>query len=157
MAEKLRVSLKSATVQPLEATMPVPAIVQGGSSIYVSDIPEQNGKDAFSTGGAFNLQQEINKKANIEDIPTIPNIPTKTSELENDKEFATKTEVDEAIRDNTPDLTPYVTGETLNATLEDYAKSSDIPSVEGLASEDYVNGIVGDINRVLDQINGEVI
>jgi hypothetical protein len=79
--------------------MPVPAIVQGGSSIYVSDIPEKNGRDAFSTGGAYLLQSQIDNKANKEDIP----------------------------------------------------------SVEGLASESYVNGIVGEINEVLDQINGEVI
>ena len=167
MAEKIRVSLGGASAEPLnvklnsvvsggKVTMPLPTIVQS-HKVEISDTPTEGGTSAFSTGGAFNLQQEINKKANKEDIPTIPNIPTKTSELENDKGFVTKTEVDEAIRDNTPDLTPYVTDETLNATLEDYAKSTDIPSVEGLASESYVNGIVGDINRVLDQINGEVI
>lgn len=167
MAEKIRVSLGGASAEPLnvklnsavsggKVTMPLPTIVQS-HKVEISDTPTEGGTSAFSTGGAFNLQQEINKKANKEDIPAIPNIPTKTSELENDKGFATKTEVDEAIRDNTPDLTPYVTDETLNATLEDYAKSTDIPSVEGLASESYVNGIVGDINRVLDQINGEVI
>jgi hypothetical protein len=167
MAEKIRVSLGGASAEPLnvklnsavssgKVTMPLPTIVQS-HKVEISDTPTEGGTSAFSTGGAFNLQEQINKKANKEDIPTIPNIPTKLSELENDKEFATKTEVDEAIRDNTPDLTPYVTDETLNATLEDYAKSTDIPSVEGLASESYVNGIVGDINRVLDQINGEVI
>lgn len=157
MAEKLRVRLKSATVQPLEATMPVPAIVQGGSSINVSNIPKENGRDAFSTGGAWELQQQINEKANVEDIPVIPDVPTKLSELENDKEFATKTEVDEAIRDKAPDLTPYVTGEVLDDTLKGYAKSTDIPSVEGFVTEDYVNGIIGDINSILDEINGEVI
>lgn len=167
MAEKIRVSLGGASAEPLnmklnsavsggKVTMPLPIVVQQ-EKVNISDAPEQGGKDAFSTGGAFNLQQEINKKANKEDIPTIPTVPTKLSELENDKGFASKTEVDEAIRDNTPDLTPYVTDETLNATLEDYAKSTDIPSIEGLASESYVNGIVGDINQVLDMINGEVI
>ena len=159
MAEKLRVRLKSTTVQPLEATMPVPAIVQGGSSIYVSDTPKQNGKDAFSTGGAWNLQQQINKKANVEDIPVIPDVPTKLSELENDKEFVSATELDERgfLTDEDIQGKGFVTGTALANTLLDYAKTKDIPSVEGLASENYVNGIVGDINRVLDQINGEVI
>lgn len=167
MAEKIRVSLGGASAEPLnvrlnsavsggKVTMPLPTIVQS-HKVEISDTPTEGGTSAFSTGGAFNLQEQINKKANKEDIPAIPDVPTKLSELENDKGFVTKTEVDEAIRDNTPDLTPYVTDETLNATLEDYAKSTDIPSVEGLASESYVNGIVGDINRVLDQINGEVI
>lgn len=132
MAEKLRVRLKSATVQPLEATMPVPAIVQGGSSIYVSDIPKKDGRDAFSTGGAYNLQQQINSKANKEDIPTIPNIPTKLSELENDSNF--------------------INEEQLND--KGYLTNKDI---KGLATEQYINNLVGDINRVLDQINGEVI
>ena len=132
MAEKLRVRLKSATVQPLEATMPVPAIVQGGSSIYVSDIPEKNGRDAFSTGGAYLLQSQIDKKANKEEIPTIPNIPTKTSELENDSNF-----IDEEI---------------LNG--KGYLTNKDI---EGLATEQYINDLVGGINSVLDEINGEVV
>lgn len=35
MAEKLRVRLKSATVQPLEATMPVPALVINGIKMLV--------------------------------------------------------------------------------------------------------------------------
>lgn len=153
--EQLEVQLNN-VVSGGEVTMPLSIVVQQ-ERINISDTPERGGKDAFSTGGAFNLQQAINDKASKDDIPTIPTVPTKLSELENDKEFATKTEVNEAIRKNIPDLRPYVTGEILNATLEDYAKSTDIPSVEGLASENYVNGIVGNINEVLDQINGKII
>jgi hypothetical protein len=139
--------------------MPVPAIVQGGSSIYVSDIPEKNGRDAFSTGGAYLLQSQIDNKANKEDIPTIPNIPTKLSELENDSEFVSEENLNKRgfLTDEDIRKKDFVTGTALANTLLDYAKTKDIPSVEGLASENYVNGIVGDINRVLDQINGEVI
>jgi hypothetical protein len=162
MAEKIRVRLKSATVQPLETTMPVPAIVQGGSSINVSDIPKKDGRDAFSTGGAYLLQSQIDKKANKDDIPTIPDIPTvptKVSELENDSEFVSEENLNKRgfLTDEDIRKKDFVTGTALANTLLDYAKTKDIPSVEGLASENYVNGIVGDINRVLDQINGEVI
>lgn len=237
MAEKLRVRLKSADAQPLSATIPVPAVVQGGggSNIYVSDTPKKNGRDAFSTGGAYNLQQQINGKANIDDIPEmpeIPTVPTKLSELENDSGFVSATElegmnliseesldgkgfvtaeqvntalnetttafgqilnkefvsntkleqkgyltsndVDNAIKqkgfvtetalNNKGFLTDediqgknFVTGTALTNTLLNYAKTKDIPSVNGLASESYVNSIVGNINQVLDMINGEVV
>lgn len=122
MAEKIRVSLGGASAEPLKAklnsavsggkvTMPLPIVVQQ-DKVNISDTPTEGGTSAFSTGGAFNLQEQINKKANKEDIPTIPNIPTKLSELKNDKGFAT---------------------------------------------EQYINNLVGGINSVLDEINGEVI
>ena len=169
MTEKIRVSLGGASAEPLnvklnsavsggKVTMPLPTIVQS-NKVEISDTPKENGRDAFSTGGAYNLQQQINKKANKEDIPTIPTVPTKLSELENDKEFVSATELDERgfLTDEDIQGKGFVTGTALANTLLNYAKTEDIPSVEGLASESYVNGIVGDINRVLDQINGEVI
>lgn len=170
MAEKIKVSLNSplstsplnaklnSTVSGGKVTMPLPTIVQS-HKVEISDTPTEGGTSAFSTGGAFNLQEEINKKANKEDIPTIPNIPTKLSELENDKEFVSATELDERrfLTDEDIQGKGFVTETALANTLLNYAKSIDIPSVEGLASENYVNGIVGDINRVLDEINGEVI
>lgn len=150
MAEKLRVRLKSTTAQPLSATIPVPAIVQGGANIHVSDTPKVNGRDAFSTGGAYILQQQINGKANIEDIPAmpeIPTVPTKLSELENDCGFVSAEDVDNAINQK-----GFVTETDLNN--KGFLTDEDI---EGLATEQYVTGIVGDINQVLDMINGEVI
>ena len=164
MAEKIRVSLGGASAEPLsmklnsavsggKVTMPLPIVVQQ-EKVNISDAPEQGGKDAFSTGGAFNLQQEINKKANKEDIPTIPNIPTKLSELENDKEFVSTTELDERgfLTDEDIQEKGFITETALNN--KGFLKEQDI---EGLATEQYVNGIVGDINQVLDIINGEVV
>lgn len=168
MAEKLRVRLKSVDAQSLSATIPVPAIVQGGANIHVSDSPKENGKDAFSTGGAYVLQQEINRKANIEDIPTIPDIPTvptKVSELENDSGFVSASELEEKhfISEESLNNKGFVTEENIQekgfiteATLDNkgFLKEQDI---KGLATEEYVNGIVGEINQVLDMINGEVV
>ena len=41
--------------------------------------------------------------------------------------------------------------------LSGYALKTDIPSVEGLATEKYVDDAIGNINTLLDDINGEVI
>lgn len=137
MAEKIKVSLNSPlSTSPLsvklnsvvsggKVTMPLPTIVQS-HKVEISDTPIEGGTSAFSTGGAFNLQQQINKKANIEDIPT------KTSELENDSNF-----IDEEILND-----------------KGYLTNKDI---EGLATEQYIKDLVGGINSVLDEINGEVI
>lgn len=155
MAEKIRVKLAWTKAEPLnvtlnsvvsggKVTMPLPTIVQS-HKVEISDTPTEGGTSAFSTGGAFNLQEQINKKANKEDIPTIPKMPTKLSELENDKEFATKKEVTEAISKNAPDLTPYVSTKVLETTLNEYA------------TKEHIKNIVGGINSVLDEINGEVI
>ena len=142
MAEKIRVSLGGASAEPLnvklnsavsggKVTMPLPTIVQS-HKVEISDTPTEGGTSAFSTGGAFNLQEQINKKANKEDIPTIPKMPTKLSELVNDSNF-----IDE---------------ERLNA--KGYLTNKDI---EGLATEQFVTDLVGGINSVLDEINGEII
>ena len=205
--DTLEVELASTTVDVLDVTIPVPAIVQGGSNIRVQDIPKENGRDAFSTGGAYNLQQQINGKANIEDIPEVPEIPTvptKLSELENDSKFVTGPLVEESLQglsdnimetvvtefvskvelegmnfisEESLDNRGFVTEEQTGAAFEEltteiltlltdefvtkyqleqegYLTSDDI---EGLATKQYVNGIVGDINQVLDAINGEVI
>lgn len=142
MAEKIRVSLGGASAEPLnvklnstvsggKVTMPLPTIVQS-HKVEISDTPTEGGTSAFSTGGAFNLQEQINKKANKEDIPTIPNIPTKTSELVNDSNFINEVQ--------------------LNG--KGYLTNKDI---EGLATEQFVTDLVGSINSVLDEINGEII
>lgn len=140
MAEKIKVSLNSplsssplsvklnSVVSGGKVTMPLPTIVHS-HKVEISDTPTEGGTSAFSTGGAFNLQEQINKKANIEDIPKIP---TKTSELENDSNF--------------------INEERLNG--KGYITNKDI---EGLATEQYIKDLVGGINSVLDEINGEVI
>ena len=158
MAEKIRVSLGGASAEPLnvklnsvvsggKVTMPLPTIVQS-HKVEISDTPTDGGTSAFSTGGAYVLQQEINKKANKEDIPT------KLSELENDKEFVSATELEgmNLISEESLDGKGFVTETALNN--KGFLTDEDI---EGLVTAQYVNGIVGDINQVLDIINGEVI
>ena len=68
--------------------------------------------------------------------------------------YATKAELNKAIKDIPEvDLTPYATKAELNKAIADipevdltpYAKKSDIPSIGGLATEDYVDEKVGAI------------
>ena len=186
MAEKLRVRLSGTSAQPLSATIPVPAVEQGGANIHVSDTPKENGRDAFSTGGAYNLQQQINEKADKKDIPEmpeIPTVPTKLSELENDSGFVTAEQVNTALNETTTAFGQILNTEFVsNTQLEQkgYLTSNDVDNainqkefvtetalnnmgfltnedIEGLATKQYVNGIVGEINQVLDIINGEVV
>ena len=46
-------------------------------------------------------------------------------------------------------MTPYLKKSTAERT---YAKITDIPDISGLASEAYVNGLVGDIEKKLGGI-----
>ena len=64
------------------------------------------------------IKEELNKKANKTDIPTVP---TKLSDLENDSKF-------------------------ISVIPEEYAKKTDIPSIEGLATENYVDTTISNIN-----------
>ena len=96
-------------------------------------------------------------------------IPSKTSDLENDSGFLTSIPSE------------YVTEEEMNTALSTKANKSDIPSLEGYATETFVTNKIaeaslngnfdptnyytkteidnklGNINTILDTINGEVI
>lgn len=48
-------------------------------------------------------------------------------------------------------------GGQIAKTTDIPTKTSELTNDSGFATETYVNGIVGDINSVLDTINGEVI
>lgn len=176
--DALEVELAGTTVDVLDVTIPVPAIVQGGSNIRVQDTPKENGRDAFSTGGAYVLQQEIEKLANID-------IPTKLSDLENDshfiseddlisKNFVTESLVGEVLQELSDSILTtvvtefvssvqleqkgYLTRDEVNNVInqKDFVTETEL-SNKGLATEKFVEDIVGEINEVLDQINGEVI
>lgn len=69
-------------------------------------------------------------------------IPSNVSELNNDAGYLTEHQ----------SLDGYVTEDTLNAALEDV----DV-DLTGYATESYVDNTIGDINTVLDVINGEII
>ena len=69
-------------------------------------------------------------------------IPSNVSELNNDAGYLTEHQ----------SLDGYVTEDILNAALEDV----DV-DLTGYATEKYVDKLIGDINTVLDVINGEII
>ena len=77
-------------------------------------------------------------------IIDLQTIPSKTSELTNDSGFITSNAIS-----GKEDSTNKVTSLSSSSTDVEY------PSAKAVA--DYVSGIVGDINTILDEINGEVI
>lgn len=66
------------------------------------------------------LRNEISNKANKTEIPVVP---TKTSELENDSGFLTE-----------------------HQDLSEFAKKTEIPSIDGLATEEYVDNAIANID-----------
>lgn len=86
----------------------------------------------------------------VNDIPPASNIPTKTSELENDSGFITV--------DDIPDRTetdPTVPAWAKQPTKPEYEygeikNTPNIPSVEGLASESYVDGKATELNAAIE-------
>ena len=74
------------------------------------------------------------------------------------EECATKEWVGDEIKNaigEGVDLTGYATEDFV--TSQNYATKSEIPNLEGYATEAYVSGLIGNIDSVLDQINGEVV
>ena len=78
------------------------------------------------------------------EIPTIPDHTV----------YALKTEIP-----TVPNLTDYALKSEIPLIPDHsiYALKTEIPLVSGLASETYVDDLIGDINTILDSINGEVI
>ena len=105
----------------------------------------------------YATRKELNEAILGIEIPDVSNFSTR-EELENAiksivfpevdlSNYPTKDEVVNAINAiPKPDLTPYATKDEVNnainsipkVDLSDYAKKTDLPSLEGLASEDYV-------------------
>lgn len=73
-------------------------------------------------------------KKYVDDVKASIVVPTKTSELTNDSNYLTSIP-DEYITETELLSKGYLTE---HQSLDGYAKTSDIPSVEGLATEDYV-------------------
>lgn len=76
--------------------------------------------DGLSNYDDTELKEALNNKA---DKTEIPNVPTKTSELENDSGFLTE-----------------------HQDLSEYAKKDEIPSIDGLATEEYVDNAIANID-----------
>lgn len=90
-----------------------------GDSYYVL----KNKIAEVATSGSYN---------DLVDTPTIPEVPTKTSDLTNDSDFVTSVDLaDYALKTYIPDRTSNLTNDSGFITisdLSDYAKSSEIPT-----------------------------
>ena len=92
----------------------------------------------------------INKKAN--------NIPTKTSQLENDNDYATITQVNQAIDNAQLGGGGSDINDTTASATTTYSSNKIENIKENLSSQIKVIGQqLGDIGTLLDEINGEVI
>ena len=96
-----------------------------------------------SSGGSVDLsgyatKDELNSKANTSDIPT------NTSELNNDSGFLTSIPSE------------YVTETEMNEAIANISSGGDV-DLTRYATTIYVDNKIGDINSILDNINGEVI
>lgn len=67
-------------------------------------------------------------------------IPTKTSQLENDSKFANEDYVNNKIQES-----GFIT-----EIPEEYAKKTDIPSIDGLATEEYVDTAIQNALEVVE-------
>jgi hypothetical protein len=99
-------------------------------------------------------------KANTTDIKT------KTSQLENDSEFVTQTDVEAMLSSAGVGAVQTVNGKygnvELNAADVGAVTADEVTTTVNTALENYytkteVDGILGDIASILDEINGEII
>jgi len=86
-------------------------------------------------------------------ISGTPTIPSKTSDLNNDSGYITK---------SVNNLENYTTTTNLNTALGNKLDSSKVVNATSTTAGEtydvrYINSIIGDINTALDTINGEVI
>ena len=104
-------------------------------SNYLTSIPEEYiTNEELNNKGYLTEHQDISNKANKSDIPT------KTSQLTNDNGFITTIPSE------------YITESELNTGLSTKANKSDIPSLEGLATETYVQNKIAEA-----QLSGEEV
>lgn len=135
-----------------------------------SDIPDVS-KFITEIPAEYVTETELNKKQLVSEAYLGSYVSGRLSN------YAHKTDIPDVSGFIKEIPTEYITDTELNSkgyltehqSLEGYAKTSDIPDVsgfalkselpntEGLATEQYVNTLVGDIGTLLDDINGEVI
>lgn len=116
----------------------------GGTSDYtaLTNKPKINnitlsGNKSLSDLGITNFDGNYNSLTNK------PTIPSKTSDLTNDSNFVTNSYHDSAKQDVISDLSTIRSGASLGATAlqsvpDTYAKKTDIPSLNGYATESWV-------------------
>lgn len=153
--------------------------IQGGSGGGISDAPSDGKKYVRSNGNwveettidtsSFATKEELNGKISKEEanqayqpkgdyLTAVPDEYVTETEL-NDKGYATTTQLSDAVADK---LTKTQADEYYQAT-GDYALKSEIPDVSGFITSSQADGKyatleqIGNIDAILDSINGEVI
>lgn len=115
----------------LEAQLQLPVIAVGGdgvdSTLYLSKVEASK---IYQPKGDYALKSEL---------PQMPAVPTKVSELENDSEFVTAPELAKKQNALTPGEGISITGDKITCTLDTslYVVVSELPSV-GLENKIYL-------------------
>lgn len=125
---------------PKTTTIPTKTSELTNDSGFITSIPEEYVTNTEMTAyaqpkGDYALKSELFSKS-YNDLTDKPTIPTNTSELTNDSGFITEIP------------TEYIT----QAEMQEYAQ----PKGE-YATTTYVDGKIGNIDTILDSINGEVV
>lgn len=126
------------TEQPLDYNIKLWIDTDAENSYYTKTEVDEKLKNVSVDLTGYATETYVQEKIDAIDIPE--------TDLTN---YYTKGQVDAAIDsaiDNIPDI-----------DLSAYALKTEIPSTKGLATETYVNTLVGNIDTLLDDINGEVI
>ena len=82
-------------------------------------------------------------------------IPTQLSELSGDSTHRVVTDVEKTTWNNKSDFSGSYNDLTNKPTIP--TKTSDLTNDSDFTTKAYVDGLVGDIGTILDNINGEVI
>lgn len=117
------------------------------------------------TGDNLTLDPErvpyLSNYAKTEDIPEVPtdlsaftNSPGYLTAHQSLSDYYTKQEADGKFLTAHQDLTDYATKEFVQSEISDFITED---ALTGLATKQELSDAIGDINSVLDQINGEVI
>ena len=125
---------------PKTTVIPTKTSELTNDSGFITSIPEEYVTNTEMTAyaqpkGDYALKSELFSKS-YNDLTDKPTIPTKTSELTNDSGFITEIPAE------------YIT----QAEMQEYAQ----PKGE-YATTTYVDGKIGNIDTILDSINGEVV
>lgn len=141
---------------------------------YINHIPADYVTETELNSKGYATKSELGSYAFKYEIPEVP---TKVSQLENDKGYLTKHQsldgyathdyVDRAIANidvsGDVDLSDYYTKEQTYSKVEvinklnDYAKKTDIPSLDGYAKETYVDNAIQEYDQTITQYVDDAI
>ena len=132
---------------------------------------KEDASNSYQPVGEYLVKSDLDGYAKQTDIPAMPDVPTKVSELENDSEFLVAADLDEyAKKSDVPENISAFTNDagylTEHQSLDEYATKSDLDSyqpvgdyqpageyltvadVEHFATEAYVDGRIGALGVV---------